>query len=168
MMRSIHLAALTLLVAGCDIPASGDRNPAGDAEAIAQVDAAQSVTPPIIAVEPEPIVFSDLEKGKLLGASCAFRPEGVDKFLAFAMAETAVIKIDGDLRVFAADRGSPPLPLGAWTHYDGREHVIDLQVTGGDGTPSGEETTDWPGRLTIRDPYERVVYSAPGTVQCGA
>jgi hypothetical protein len=168
MMRLTHLLALTLLVAGCDMPLSADEKAADDAEAIEQVDAAQKVTPPIIAITPQPIAFDDLEKEKLLGASCAFKLDGSDQFVAVAMAESAVIKVDGALRVFAADRGSPALPLGAWTHYDGREHVIDLQIAGGDGSPSGEETTDWAGRLTIRDPYDRVVYSSPGTVQCGA
>jgi len=168
MTRSAFVLGLALLAAGCGPSPSADEKAAEDAQAIAQVEAVQNVDPPVVAILPEPIVFTDLEKSKLLGASCAFRAEGGNDVVAVAMADKAVIKTDGSLRVYAADKGSPSLPLGSWSHYDGREHVIDLQMAGGEGTPSGDETTDWPGRLTIRDPYERVIYSAAGTVQCGA
>lgn len=168
MLRSF-LMVFALLAGACEGRTTAERKERADAIDIARVEAAQNAQPPMERFVPEPIRYADIEDNKLLGASCVFFPEGgKQNYVALAMADAAYIKIDGTLRVYAADKGSAPLPLGAWTHYEGREHVIDLQTTGGEGTPSGEETTDWPGRLTIRDPYDRLVYSTAGKVQCGA
>lgn len=167
-MRAAGIIALALAATACNTEERAANRAREDAHDIARVEAAQSVTPPIAMLTPEPITFADIEKGKLSGASCAFIPPEEKSPIALAMAETAVLKTGGELHVYAADSGSAPLPLGSWTHYEGRQHVLDFQTAGGEGTPSGDETTDWPGRLTVRDPYDRVVYSAAGVIRCGA
>lgn len=165
-MRLPAIVALALLAAGCERQ-SPEEQALRDAQDIARVESAQSVAPDIDPLSPESITFADIAKYRLFGASCAFRPdEGGSEFVALAMDDAAYIKLAGELRAFAADKGSASLPLGNWTRYHGREHVIDLQVSG-EGKPSGKETSDWRGWLTIRDPYDRVVYSAAGTAQCG-
>jgi hypothetical protein len=166
MTRVLAIAAV-LLAASCERAPTAEQKALAVARDIERVEAAQKTTPPLTALAPEPITFADIEKNRLFGASCIFLPEGAKTHLVLAMSNTAYLKVGGELRVYAADKGSAPLPLGAWTRYEGREHVIDLQTAGGDGTPAGEETTDWPGHLTIRDPYSRVLYSAAGTVRCG-
>lgn len=168
MKRALLLLALT--TTACDSKSSAEQKALADARDIARVEAAQNVAPPITMLSPQPITFQDIEKNQLFGASCVFLPEGgpKDDYVILAMAGAAYLKIDGALHVYAADKGSAQLPLGNWTRYEGREHVIDLQSAGGEGTPSGEETVDWPGHLTVRDPYDRVVYNSAGTVQCGS
>jgi hypothetical protein len=168
-MRLVATLALALFAAGCERFQNDEQKALSDARDVARVEAAQNVAPKINLLAPQPITFADITRYKLFGASCALRPdEAGDQVVALAMADAAYIKIAGELRAFVADRGSASLPLGSWTRYLGREHVIDLQVSEAEGKRSGEETTDWRGWLTIRDPYDRVVYSAPGTVQCGA
>ena len=169
-MTRLVFLVLALATTACNSRSNAEQKALADARDVARVEAAQRVTAPMVPLKPEPIRFEDIEKNKLLGASCAFRTKGGagNGILILAMANTAYLKIDGELRVYAADKGSAPLPLGNWTRYEGRQYVIDLQIAGGDGKPSGDETLDWPGRLTIRDPYERVVYSAAGTVQRGS
>jgi len=168
MMVRAAMLALSLLAAACSRPVDNKAQAAADARDIARVEAAQNVAPPPRGLALEAITFNDIENNNLFGASCVFLPEGdAKRFVVLAMQETAYIKLEGSLRVYAADRGSPPLPYDTRSRYVGREHVIDLQTAGGEGKASGEETTDWPGRLTIRDARERVVYSAAGTVQCG-
>jgi hypothetical protein len=167
-MRSFVIL-LALFAAGCEERQSKEEKSRSDAYDVALVKAAQDVAPDIDPLSPQSITFEDITRYKLFGASCAFRPdEAGDQLVALAMAHAAYLKIAGELRAFAADKGSAPLRLGSWTRYLGREHVIDLQVAEGEGKPSGKETRDWRGWLTVRDPYQRVVYSAPGTVQCGA
>ena len=168
MTARLALLAWLLLSAGCSKPADSKAQAAADARDIARVEAAQDTAPPATPLTPEAITFADIERNKLFGASCVFLPEaGSKRFVVLAMTEAAYLKLDGDIHLYAADSGSPPLPFDTRSRYVGRDHVIDLQTSGGEGRASGEETVDWPGRLTIRDAHERVVFTAAGTVQCG-
>jgi hypothetical protein len=168
MIRGLAILLLALAATACDAKQDAAEKAQSDARDIAQVEAVQNAPPPLQPIAPEPISFADIKKAKLVGAGCSFRPEGGDGFVMLAIKDAAYLKLDGEMRVHAADSGSPELWLGTRGHYEGRKHVIDLQTTGGEGKASGEKTTDWSGRMTVRDPYDRVVYTAPGTLQCGA
>jgi hypothetical protein len=164
MSRTFALVALALLASGCERRPSPAEEARADARDIAIVEAAQKVAPPLAELAPEPIAPADIETHKLSGPRCAFVLEDSDGAVALATPRAAFLKIDGSLRAYAADKGSAQLPFGAWTRYEGREHIVDLQIAG-DG--SGGKDSAWSGRLTVRDPYSRIVFSAAGMVRCG-
>ena len=45
---------------------------------------------------------------------------------------------------------------------------MTLDLDEAEGEQSGEETSDYPATLTIRDASEQVVYRKSGIAQCGA
>lgn len=168
MKRFFVIGALALAGGGCGDGLDRQERAAKVAEDIARVEAAQNVAPPIAPLSPQPITSAEIDEHKLFGPACSFRAEdGGGVVVARAMTDAAYVKVNGDLRVYAADKGSPSLPSGAWTHYEGREHIIDLQSADGEGEPTTGTASDLPGRLTMRDPYDRVVYSAAGRILCG-
>lgn len=166
MIRTGPIIALALLASACEPESAAADKAIADARDVARVEAVQNAPPPVRRFAPEPITAADIEKHKLLGAGCRFEPERGGAIVLLALREAAYMKLEGDMRVYAADSGSPALGNDIRTRYEGREAVIDLQTAGGEGTPSGTATIDWPGRLTVRDPYDRVVYGAVGTVRC--
>lgn len=162
--------SLLMLLTACS-PQVGapDRAKSGqsDAEAIAAVKAAQ--TPAPLAFDLSPIVFADIERENMFGAGCSFSEGSVDNpDLALAQANIGFLKIDGRIVRFAPDAGSARLPYKARAKYASGAHSFRLTADTGRGTQSGTETTDYPGRLTISDAYDRIVYDRTGTVQCGA
>lgn len=164
-MRLAAVVTLALLSAACDSEQGRAEKALADAEAIAQVEAAQNVVPPLVPVTPQEITSAELEKNNLVGAGCLFRSDD-GKVLVVAMPSVAVMKVAGEMRVHAADSGSAPLAAGAWTHYDGKDNAIDLQIVEGESKRAADDGTDWPGRVTVRDGAERVVFTAAGTVEC--
>ena len=66
--------AAVLLLAACTPEKSAAEKRAADDRAIAQVNAAQAVKPPPTPIEPQPILFADIQKHDLFGAGCAFAP----------------------------------------------------------------------------------------------
>ena len=51
-------------------------------------------------------------------------------------------------------------------HYVGKSHSLTLARAAGDGTAPGIESLDWPAVLTIRDAWDQIVFTAPGTLRC--
>ena len=87
---------------------------------------------------------------------------------ALAMAETGHFLRGDKLITLAADKGSPELPYLARRKYDGAAYSMTLDLDEAEGEQSGEETSDYPATLTIRDASEQVVYRKSGIAQCGA
>lgn len=134
---------------------------------VAEVEANQE--PPPEQFEPQAIVFADVEKNDLFGAGCNFMPDGSGEgSIAIAMAETGYMKRDGEILRFAADAGSAELPYLARRKYDGLVYSFALDIDEKSGMPSGDETTDYSGSLTVVDGENREVYASTGIVQCGA
>lgn len=169
-MRRLPLLLLpAFLASSCDWGGDSSEKARSDAQDVARVEAAQNAIPPVVNLVLQGITAADIAKGRLAGPGCAFLPEEADgAVVALARDDAAYVKADDDLRTLAADKGSSPLPFGAWMRYEGREHVMDLQVAGGEGASSVKDAKGLHGRLTIRDPYDRIIYSAPGIVSCGA
>lgn len=135
--------------------------------AVAEVVANQEAPPEVL--EPRPILYPEIEKYGLYGAGCNFAPdEGGLGAIALAMADEGYMKRGEEILHFAADKGSDELPYLARRKYDGKDYSFSLELDRASGAPSGEETSDYSGALTVKDGKDRVVYRATGIVQCGA
>lgn len=164
-MRWTILVA-TLVLAGCGGSTPEEEEAARQA-AVAEVEANQD--PPLEKLTLDPIRYKEIEQHNLYGAGCSFTPDGAGLgTVALAMADKGYLIRKGELLVHAADMGSAELPYLARRKYDGREYSFTLDLDQEEGTQSGYETTDYRGRLTVRDGTDKVVYRADGPVQCGA
>ncbi len=138
-----------------------------DAEAIAQVEAAQGAKPPAKSIDPQPIGYFDIRDNKLIAAGCNFVADGGGMgATALAQGERAAIKLDGHIVALAADKGSARLPQEAWSRYSGKEYALTLtRIEGGKHVVNGAvEMFD--AHLTITDPHDQVVYDSKGSAQC--
>ena len=161
MRISIVLLALTLMAC------SNEPNEEERAAAVAEVEANR--IPPPEELQLEPIRYREIEKNELYGTGCSFAPDGGDmSAVALAMAETGHFLRGDKLITLAADKGSPELPYLARRKYDGAAYSMTLDLDEAEGEQSGEETSDYPATLTIRDASEQVVYRKSGIAQCGA
>ena len=161
MRVSIVLLALTL------VACSNEPNEQERAAAVAEVEANR--IPPPEELQLEPIRYREIEKNELYGTGCSFAPDGGGmSAVALAMAETGHFLRGDKLITLAADKGSPELPYLARRKYDGAAYSMTLDLDEAEGEQSGEETSDYPATLTIRDASEQVVYRKSGIAQCGA
>ena len=161
-MRIAIPVALLALAACADEPTEEERQ-----AAVAQVEANQAPAPETL--ELEGIGYPDIEKNDLYGAGCSFAPDGGGMgAVAIAMADEGYLKHKGEILTFAADSGSKELPYLARSKYDGKAYSLSLAIDEASGAPSGMETSDYSGELTVEDQYGGVVYQATGIVQCGA
>ena len=161
MRVSIILLALTLTAC------SNEQNEEERAAAVAEVEANR--VPPPEELQLEPIRYREIEKNELYGTGCSFAPDGGGmSAVALAMAETGHFLRGDKLITLAADKGSPELPYLARRKYDGAAYSMTLDLDEAEGEQSGEETSDYPATLTIRDASEQVVYHKSGIAQCGA
>ena len=161
MRVSIILLALTLMAC------SNEPNEEERAAAVAEVEANR--IPPPEELQLEPIRYREIEKNELYGTGCSFAPDGGGmSAVALAMAETGHFLRGDKLITLAADKGSSELPYLARRKYDGAAYSMTLDLDEAEGEQSGEETSDYPATLTIRDASEQVVYRKSGIAQCGA
>ena len=158
MRVSIILLALTLTAC------SNEQNEEERAAAVAEVEANR--IPPPEELQLEPIRYREIEKNELYGTGCSFAPDGGGmSAVALAMAETGHFLRGDKLITLAADKGSPELPYLARRKYDGAAYSMTLDLDEAEGEQSGEETSDYPATLTIRDASEQVVYRKSGIAQ---
>lgn len=169
-VRAALIGALTLGAAACDKQEDRRERAAKDARDIAQVEAAQDQHPPIEPVYPQPILFADRQAFSLNGGTCGLVPGAppAGDPVVVTGPKRAVLKLDGRLVLLASDSGSAGLPLGTWTHYVGKERSLTLEKGAGDGASPGSDRLRWPGKLTVRDRWDRVIYVAEGSLECGA
>tara|TARA_A100001391_G_scaffold168044_2_gene128507 strand:+ start:353 stop:838 length:486 start_codon:yes stop_codon:yes gene_type:complete len=161
MRAKILLLAVTL--AACSNEPTEEERQA----AVAEVEASQ--TPPPEKLELGAIRYREIEQHNLYGAGCSFAPEGGGlSAVALAMAETGHFLHDGELVTLAADKGSTELPYLARYQYDGTDYSMSLDLDEGEGEQVGEEVSDFPATLTIRDAHDQIVYRKDGIAQCGA
>lgn len=145
-----------LALAGCgdaDETAGPVQN---DAEAVAMVEDANAVIPPLVVMVPDPILAADNEAQDMFGATCSYAV-GTDSAPLLMVRDTdAFMKLNGEIVRFAADPGSRELPNATHALYNGREFSLRLEISGDQGT------------ISLRDAWEREVYSGTGLFRCGA
>lgn len=159
MKAFVRSALICLCLAGCEEKAPTD------AEAIAAVEAAQDIKPPVQPMAPQPILYPDITRYKLHGTGCAFVADGGGiGAVLLAQDKRGVIKVEDTVIVLAPDTGSTRMPLGSWSRYTGKENALTLTAFG-PITPLGSGQ-QFKGKLVITDAFERPVYEASGDVQC--
>lgn len=165
MRRLLFVGALAL--ASCGEETSSQNQAEQDARDIALIKKVnRGVAMPI---DPQPILYPEIEKNEIYGASCAFAPDGGGVgAIAIAMADDGYMKIDGKLVRFAADGGSTALPSGARSKYSGRKYAFELTLGGGEGRRAAAEATIYDGQLTVRASNGDTVYEQTGEIQCGS
>lgn len=145
--------ALALLTTACNGQSPAEKA-AADSRAVAEVEAIQKVRPPIQPLELGGVNPNVRRLYKLGDSGCAFRTDpNPGSFPLLVMGDTrAVLLLDGEPAVFAADSGSPTVTEGVHAKYVGRKYSAQFARA--------------PDRVTIRDRFERIVYQAPGTFSC--
>lgn len=162
MMRSavLVLAALGVLSAcGREDPA---RQRAEDAHDVAMVE--RMSKEPFRPILPRPITRIDVERYGLDKPGCRFVRQGEGDPIFIGNAEEGVMRIEGDLKRYAAKQESAQLPGNARTTYVGLSTWVDLVSL--PDRAGGSDTTHWPARLILHDAQERVAFRADGEMRC--
>lgn len=160
------IVVLAFVCVACSPEVSVEEQNMLDQQAIAMVEEANDVAPPQEEITPEPILYPDIERHDIYGASCAYAPGTSLGARVIARPADAFMKIDGEIMRFAADPGARELPLETRSLYNGREHSLRLEIAG-EGAKSGAQTLEYEGTISLRDRWDRVIYNGSGTVQCG-
>ena len=161
-----HLFALAVLLPLASCSGENAPDPAATDRAVAQVEATNKSLPPLRPIRPEPITFIEMQKFAIHGKGCSFvRNGGGMAADAIMLTDRAVVVIDGGAAVFAADKGSANLPLGAWSKYLGKGLSLALTPLKAD-TGARPATNEFHAKLIISDPYGRAAFEAEGDAQC--
>lgn len=169
-MRGLAPAVALLALAftsGCGAePKTRAQQEADTERAIAEVEAAQ--TPPPDVVAPERITAEERSRFNLSDTGCAFavaNPEvGAQAILQM---NVGYMKFDGELERFAPDAGAGGGPAGTSTRYDGGRHALDVRYDLSRAAKVDGDRLSVPTRITLQDGRERTVYVAEGTSLCG-
>ena len=146
--------ALPLVLLGACGGQTPEEKAASDARAVAEVEAAQKIKPPVQPLELGAIDPNVRRLFKLSETGCGFFTDPNPG--AFPMvvigSDKAVLQINGEPAILAADSGSPVIAANIHEKYVGRHQSAQIERM--------------PDRLTIRDFFERIVYQAAGTLHC--
>ena len=167
MKRFVLVLALATAACGNDVD-EGEQEML-DTKAVEAVEAANDAAPPVEEVVPDPILAPDIERYDILGQLCSYAPGTSLGARVISREADAFMKIEGEIERFAADPGSRELPMGTRSLYNGKEFSLRLEIEPADGT-EGEVGTgpgEYEGHITLRDRWDRVVYSGTGLTQCG-
>lgn len=165
-MRGVILMTVAL-VAGCgETGKSAAQRERDDEKAIAEVEAAQ--TPPPDVVAPQRITDEERARYQLSDSGCAFavnNPElGAQAILQM---NVGYMKFDGAMERFAPDAGAGDGPAGTSTRYDGGRHGLSVSFDQAQAAKAAGDTISVPTRITLQDGRKRTVYVAEGTSLCG-
>lgn len=164
---AIGVGAAALLLAACEEEAKSPAQRDADEErAIAEVEAAQ--TPPPDVVAPQRITADERARFGLSEGGCSFavnNPElGAQAILQM---NVGYMKFDGVMERFAPDAGSGGGPAGTSTQYDGGSHGLLVRFDAAAAQKAGGEMVSMPAQITLQDGRRRTVYVAEGTALCG-
>ena len=163
-MRCLAIVGV-LALAACGRQHSPQDQEVRDARDVAAVEEVNRNA--IKPLEPQPILYPDIEKSQLHGTGCAFAAgDGLGSVL-LTRADRAYMKLADKLVRFSADMGSPELPAGAHTGYRGNNLTLTFAVETGTARKTGAQVT-YPGSLVAHDADGNLVYQQQGSVQCDA
>lgn len=168
-MRHFAIAlalALPLSLAACGEDEPSAEEAAARSEAMAErVRQVNDAPPPLTEIVPDAITYPEMEANDLVGGlSCAYAPGTSMGARVIARETDAYMLIDGVMERFVADPGSRELPLLTRSLYNSRNYKLRLEIDTdavGEGAGGTYEGTIW-----LYDPYDRVVFTGTGTVQC--
>lgn len=146
--------ALSVLLAACADEVSPEEQARMDAEAVAMVESANDMEPPVEEFAPDILTDEDMAENAIDGARCVYMPGTNAGPRLITRSLDAFLKVDGEVQRLAADAGSLELAEGTRTIYNGRAYVVRLEMAEGDG------------HIAIHDAYDRLVYSGDGPVTC--
>lgn len=168
-MRAFFLAAA---LAGC-VSACGDAessDPASEADiekAIAEVEAAQ--TPPPDVVAPERITGDQRARYKFSSNGCDFAVSAPELgAIAILQLNVGYMQFGGDIERFAPDAGSAEGPFGTARTYNSGRHSLTIDYSDAEGAAQGSESMRYPARIELKDGRDRTVYVAEGTALCSS
>ncbi|WP_137679215.1 hypothetical protein [Aurantiacibacter suaedae] len=168
-MRTALLIGLAVALASCSDEQSPEEKAAQDQKVVQMVRAANEAPPPIEEVIPQAILYPDIEKEDLFGASCAYAPGTSMGARVIAREADAYMKIEDEMIRFAADPGARQLANRTGSLYNGRQFSLRLEIEGeGREDPNASESTLYQGTIWLRDRWDRIVYTGSGTVSCGS
>lgn len=155
------------LLAGCAEPElTPSEQAASDERAIAEVVAAQ--TPPPDVVAPERITAEDRQRLHLGDNGCIFAVDSPELGAhAILQMNVGYMKFAGAMERFAPDAGSGDGPAGTTTSYDGGRHALDIRFDRGAADKAQGDRLSVPTQITLKDGRGRTVYVAEGTALCG-
>lgn len=163
----LAIGAAAMLLAGCGEEAkSRAQQQADDERAIAEVEAAQ--TPPPDVVAPERITEEERERYALSEGGCSFAVNNPELGAqAILLMNVGYMKFDGAMERFAPDAGSGDGPAGTSTRYDGGSHGLLVRFDAAATEKAGGDMVTMPAQITLQDGRKRTVYVAEGTALCG-
>ncbi len=162
----IAVCVLALACCACGETLTREEQEQRDREAVALVEQANGVEPAVSQLVDETILYPDMERHDIYGASCAYAPGTSLGVRVIARQADAYMKINGEMIRFAADPGARELAYGTRSLYIGRDYSLRLEIAG-EGVQTGEEVMEYDGTISLRDRYDRVIYSGTGSAQCG-
>ncbi|MFC0685903.1 hypothetical protein [Novosphingobium clariflavum] len=119
---------------------------------------------PFRPILPRPITRIDVERYGLDKPGCRFVRQGEGDPIFIGNAEEGFMRIEGDLKRYAAKLESAQLPGNARSTYVGLSTWVDLVSL--PDRAGGSDTTHWPARLILHDAQERVAFRADGEMRC--
>lgn len=163
----LAVGAVAALLAGCgEEVKSRAQQQAEDERAIAEVEAAQ--TPPPDVVAPQRITAEERERFGLSQGGCSFAVNSPELGAqAILQMNVGYMKFDGAMERFAPDAGSGDGPAGTSTQYDGGSHGLLVRFDTAATRKAGGDLVTMPARITLQDGRKRTVYVAEGTALCG-
>lgn len=166
----VPVLLVPMLLGACAEEISPEEQALEDARAVALLEQANAVQPPLMEVVPETIEAEDVERYDIKGAGCSYAPGTSLGVRVVARQADAFMKVDGEILRFAADPGARALPQETRSLYNGRAYSLLLELA----EDSAEDSLDQPdgapleGTISLRDRWDRVVYSGSGQVTCSS
>ncbi|MEO5706973.1 MAG: hypothetical protein ABIT10_10395 [Alteraurantiacibacter sp.] len=156
MVRAFAALVVPLVLVACSDEVAPEDQERRDAEAVAMVESANAMEPPLEEIAPDILTDADMAEHNIAGARCIYMPgtNGGPRLITRSL--DAFIKLDGEVQRLAADAGSLELAEGTRTIYNGRAYVVRLEMADGEG------------RIAVSDAYDRLVYAGDGPVSCMA
>lgn len=168
MLRWYGFAALALL-AGCKATISPEEQRRRDDAAVAAVKAIQDTPPPLKLITLQPLGREEIVALGLDRAGCVFAAASAPtEPLVVALPGRAVVKFDAKNQVLASDFGGAKLENGAWERYTGNRYTLSIKHQPGVGALTATSRTRFSGELTLRDAWDRAVYTVQGPLDCGS